>query len=366
MLSRNRTFLVAVLGLIALAWIAKLVWNATFPYRSARLAAKIKSQADRGETYEAQELLEKSLSSLTLADEYSCKVRMVLNGWFQGPRPEQVLSDAKSQGLPDDSLLTWKMEFALDEAFSAPFGGYWTSNSSLKNLAKEARHRRPDDSLTSMILAMTHFQFREFSQCRKLVDPAQSRWPESFRFRLLKGRCLVAQGKHDSALLVFPYPDSVHKLDVDGRTGWDDHPPLKRFRLLDDWYGAAMVGSHGVSARQFRWDVEACRNSYTSLSWSHHAFGACEIHKMLHPTDTAGKCLQFSVDLDDYEDLDTIQKLSKIFGGPPKCPEWANPTPARRSEEPLDTPMTNPHTTQEQTDCLFGTGDSTKDTKCPE
>ncbi|MBK9577245.1 MAG: hypothetical protein IPO40_09235 [Fibrobacteres bacterium] len=363
MLSRNRTFLVALLGLIALAWIAKLVWNATFPYRSARLAAKIKTLSDQGETTEAVDLLEKSLARLSLADEYSCKVRMILDGWFQGPSREQILSDAKSRGLPDDSLLTWRMEFALAEAFSAPFGGYfWTSNSNLKNLAQEALHQRPDDSLTSMILAMTHFQFREFSQCRKLVDPALSRWPESFRLRLLKGRCLVAQGKHDSALSTFPDPEKVfQESNVLTSSGYRARL-VTRFDLMEDWYRAALVGAHGVSAQQFSWDVTACK-TYGGRDWKSQARAACRIQKRLHPSDTATPCLEKSIDREDHV---RMQELSKVFGGPPKCPEWANPTPARRSEEPLDTPMTNPPTTQEQTDCLFGTGDSTKDTKCPE
>ncbi|QQS06259.1 MAG: hypothetical protein IPK50_05035 [Fibrobacterota bacterium] len=351
MSSRNRTFLVVALCLIALAWTAKLVWNLSFPYRSAKVAAKIKTLINQGATTEAVDLFEKSLSRLTVSDEFSCKAKLVLHGWYQGPSHEQLLSDAKSRGLPDDSLLTWRMGFALEEAFSAPFTGYsLESNARLKKLAQEAQYRRPEDPITSMIRALSHFQFREFSQCRKLVDPALSRWPESFLFRLLKGRCLVAQGKHDSALLVLPDLDSVLREEIGSKPDFDEHSPQQRALLLKDWYGAAMVGAHGVSAKQFDWDAKDCHHSYGPKNWSFLASGACKIQRRLHPADTASQCLQEYV---SREDFTKMQELSKVYGGFPKCPEWADPFTAS-PPEPVDTT------------CLFGTGDSTKDAKCPE
>ncbi|HNY32394.1 MAG TPA: hypothetical protein PKO15_16025 [Fibrobacteria bacterium] len=352
MLSRKQMFLVGTLSTIALAWIAKTAWIASLPYRSAKVAAKIKHYSESGEISEAVKLMVSSRSSLNLADEYSCKVKMVMDGWYEGPSREQVLGDAKSRGLPEDSLLTWKLEFALEEAFSAPFHGYFQdSKARLKRMTQEAEHRRPGDSLTLLAQATTHFQYREFAQCRKLVDPAFSRWPESFRFRLLKGRCLVAQGKHDSALLVFPNLEEVFQSESIQTTSYR---PMRRTSLLEDWYRTALVGARGVEFRRFAWNVLGCHGK-ESGEWQRNARAACQIHARIHPADSASHCLKETLDGDDP---DTIPELLKLFGAPPKCPEWVDPATSSSTKESMENLM------QRRTDCLFGTGDSAVDSTC--
>lgn len=281
--------------------------------------------SDSGELVQAVELLEKTPSPLSLVDKYSCKVTMALDGWSEGPSREQILAEAQSRGLPEDSLLTWRLEFALQEAFEDPFfNNRHDSKVLLQRLAQEAERRRPDDSITTLVRAITHFQSREFPRCRKLVDTALLRWPHSFRFRLLAGRCLVAQGKYDSALIAF---EPLYQSWINRSFSFRKRDAL--WRNLEDWYGAAKVGSHEVGARQFRWDVEDCGHSFQRPNWYSFAGSACRIQELVYSADSASHCQKEPLSLGD---LGRGRAMVKTFGRRPKCPDWAKPTAPFGSE----------------------------------
>lgn len=259
---------------------------------------------------------------------------------------DQVIDEAQARGLALDSIRLWRAESALRDAFSHPFVRKGPGSAdNLRALALEFARQAPEDSVVALLNGMASLQSRNWSECRRVLDPARRKWPESVRMRGMRGMCLFAQGMPDSALSEIP---DFRKMSTE--SPWARGRHIWMTKTFLDWTGAAEIASRGQGARQFRRNLRVCRMPVNG-EWRRASDEYCQIQAWIQPGDTARLC-------QDAGDPEVLEFASpSMFGKRSEdvimCPEWAMVRPGVSSVDKL-------------TDCVFGGSDSGSTADCPQ
>lgn len=349
----KRNVLLVIALLAFLGGLARLVWKASQPYRSARVSAKIRQAVAEDRAEDALNLFLATRSSLSEEDRYSCMLAMAWESGFRDPDDfsgpvgvDQVIDEAQSRKVSPDSVRSWRAESAIRDAFSHPFARKGAGSADkLMILALEIERSAPGDSLAVLLRAMAGIQSRNWNSCRIVLDPARVKWPGSVRLRGMRGMCLFAQGSYDSAVAEIPDFRAMSTQDpwVRGRHIW-------MTKTFMEWSGAAAIASRGQGAREFQQNLGACPVR-PHADWKRASDGYCQIQELIQPSDTAHLCR-------DAGEWDPIESASPGKSGQRRedvraCPEWAMAPPGSGSIRQL-------------TDCVFGGSDSGKTADCPE